>query len=518
MPRKAVQDRDLAGLPPSGGRTTSLRSRVTFSILLLSGLMQITLGVIVALYQNASTERLFNTRIGLRLADMANRIEGLGRVPNADDLKRLESESLRFILFDYVAITLHGADGELIASTQPPNASINQSLIEAATPQPTFLAPREEVRIVADEPEMPARFGFRSVRLADGQRAVLVLAAGDQNAREFTASTTRLLLVAILGALTASTLATWLIVGRVLAPLLRIGSLANLVRPEQLVFDSASPHDLPPERIEELASLRHELESARVRLREAFAAQDRFISNVSHELKTPIAVLLTEAQTLSPAELGPAGEEFARSATEEMKRLAAIIESFLLLTRIRVGKALPRDQRFSIVEATMDAVAHCERLASQHSVVLVPEAVDDVGLEHEITGDPTLIQVMIEGLVRNSVRFSPSGSRVRITVAIEGGTHAAIRVRDEGPGIPDEIRAVLFERFVQARAESQRGRGTGLGLSIAQGIAELHGGVISFENHAPRGCTFTIRIPLARGPKLPSTAAAQGNSTGTAAA
>lgn len=482
---------------PAAGRTTSLRSRVTLSILLLSGLMQITLGVIIALYQNASTERLFNTRIGLRLADMAKRIEGLDHVPDGPDLKRLESESLRFILFDYVAISLYDGQGRLLASTQPPSETFTPEVLAAAGSEAAFLAPREYVAVVADEPPMPARFGYRSVVLHGGGRGVLVLGAGDQNAREFTASTTRLLVVAIFGALTASTLATWLIVGRVLAPLLRIGSLAALVRPEQLALEGGIMPDAGPERIEELAALRHELEVARVRLREAFAAQDRFISNVSHELKTPIAVLLTEAQTLDPMGLGPAGEEFARSASEEMKRLAAIIESFLLLTRIRVGKALPREQRFSIVEATIDAVAHCERLAHQHTVSLVPVALNDAGLEHKIAGDPTLVQVMIEGLVRNSVRFSPAGGQVRITVAIDHGAFAVIQVRDEGPGIPEEIRAVLFERFVQARAESQRGRGTGLGLSIAQGIAELHGGRISFENHAPRGCTFTIRIPLA---------------------
>ncbi len=478
-------------------RPTSLRRRVTFSILLLSGLMQITLGVIVALYQNASTERLFNTRIGLRLADMSTRIETLKALPTVTDLKRLESESLRFILFDYVVIAVFRTDGTLIASTQPAADTSLHPIVLEATPTARFLAPREFVPLVGDEPPMPARFGFRTVRLADGTSGVLVLGAGDQNAREFTSSTTRLLLVAIIGALTTSTIATWLIVGRVLAPLLRIGSLANLVRPEQVVAESGSQPELPAERYEELATLRTELEMARNRLREAFAAQDRFISNVSHELKTPIAVLLTEAQTIRQEELGPAGEEFVRSSIEEMKRLAAMIESFLLLTRIRVGKAVPIDRRFSIVEATMEAVAHCEKLAHQHGVTLLPKASDGAGLDDEVTGDPMLVQVMVEGIVRNAIRFSPQGEKVEISVGLEGESHVLIHVRDHGPGIPDEIRTTLFERFVQAASETERGRGTGLGLSIAQGIAELHGGFIRFENQSPRGCIFTVRLPRA---------------------
>jgi signal transduction histidine kinase len=502
------------------GRTTSLRWRVTLSVLLLSGFLQVTLGFTVALYQNSSTEALFNTRIGLRLADMASRIEALERTPTAGDLKRLESDSLRFILFDYVAITLHDDLGRVLASTQPELDAVPADLLAAAGRSPTFFAPREFRRVVADEPAMPARYGLRAITLVNGERAVLVLGAGDQNAREFTQSTARLLLVSILGSLAAATLATWLIVGRALAPLVRIGSLANLLRPEDLVTDSSAPPDLPPERIEELATLRRELEAARARLRDAFAAQDRFISNVSHELKTPIAVLLAEAQTINPANLGTEGAAFARSAADELRRLASIIESFLLLTRIRFGKAFPREQHFSIVEAVTDAVAHCEKLASQHGVRLLPIALPGASLEHEIAGDPTLVEVMVEGLIRNSIRFSPIGECIRVTVAIERSSiearaQAVVQVCDEGPGVPEEIRAILFERFVQAREESQQGRGTGLGLSISRGIAELHGGTIAFENHEPQGCTFTVRLPLVHPPEADAQSSAPASQGGT---
>jgi signal transduction histidine kinase len=477
-------------------RARSLRQRVTLSILLLSALMQVGLGIVIAAYQNASTERLFNTRIGLRLSDMATRLESLEYLPSTADLRRLETESLRFILFDYVSIAVFASSGELIASTHPPSDVIDASLLAGVEQRTRFVAPKAEVNLVSGEPPMPARFGLQRITLANGQSAVLVLGAGDQNAREFTASTTRLLSVAIIGSLATSAIATWLIVGRALAPLLQIGSLAKLVRPEHVVTEGSTQPELPGERYLEIAELRSELEVARLRLREAFAAQDRFISNVSHELKTPIAVLLTEAETLNQSELGPAGEEFVRSSIEEMKRLAAMIESFLVLTRIRVGKAHALDKRFSIVEATVEAVAHCEKLARQHGVSVLPIAAEGADLDVEVVGDPMLAQVMVEGLVRNAIRFSASGDRVEVRVERRGES-ATVQVRDNGPGIPEEIRSRLFERFVQASSEAQRGRGTGLGLSIAQGIAELHGGIISFENRSPVGCTFTIRLPVA---------------------
>jgi signal transduction histidine kinase len=107
---------------------------------------------------------------------------------------------------------------------------------------------------------------------------------------------------------------------------------------------------------------------------------------------------------------------------------------------------------------------------------------------------------MIEGLIRNAIRFNPQNAPVRIVLKRLDEATAVVSVVDEGSGIPDEIRDSLFDRFVQARSETERGRGTGLGLSIAQGIAEMHGGRIWFTNGAAGGCTFSARLPLRRVP------------------
>ncbi|MDZ4755684.1 MAG: ATP-binding protein [Phycisphaerae bacterium] len=485
----------MTTLLPSAGRQFSLRWRVTASIVLLTALMQLTLGIVVGLYQEDSTERLFNTRIGVRLDDIAHRIEALDHVITSADLERIQTEAVRFVLFEQVALALYHEDGTLVASSAEP-PPLPQSIIAGAlaTSASQFVAPVEPLQLDPDHPPMPTRFGVKRVTIADGSVAVLCLGAGDRYAREFIASTTRLLVVSILGSLIATVVATWLIVGRVLQPLMRLGTLATRLQPEQLERDD----DLPGDRIHELESLRIELASARERLRRAFAAQDRFLSNVSHELKTPIAVLLTEVQTLNHASLGPAGEELAISVSEEMRRLGAMIESFLLLTRVGVGKAAPADHRFSLVEPVIEAVASCQSLARQHGVALVPTIDPTLSLDDEVVGDPTLIRIMVEGLLRNALRFSPSGGSIALQLSRGAGSDALIGVLDQGPGIPVEIKDSLFDRFVQARSEHERGRGSGLGLSIAQGIAEMHGGRIWFENGEQCGCTFFVRLPVAR--------------------
>ena len=476
-------------------RPVSLRSRVTLSIVLLTALMQATLGVVIALYQRDSTERLFNTRVNVRLEDIARRIEALPRVPRNEDLLGVEKDAVRFVLFEQVSLAIYAPDGTVIASTSPPPTALVVPLEETLRSNASqFLAPAEPMQLAGDEQPIPTRFGFKRVRLADGTSAVLGLGVGDRYAREIIASSRELLVVVIVGSLIATSIATWIIVGRVLQPLMRLGLLATRLQPEQLERDD----ELPLDRIQELESLRLELASARARLRSAFAAQDRFLSNVSHELKTPIAVLLAEVQTLDATKLGPAGQELASSVSDEMRRLGSMIESFLLLTRVRAGKAAPADRRFPIVEPCIEAVAACEGLAHQYRVALQPSIEPTISLEDEVVGDPTLVRIMIEGLIRNAIRFTPPGAPVRIVLGRLDDATAVVSIIDQGPGIPDEIKDSLFDRFVQARSETERGRGTGLGLSIAQGIAEMHGGRIWFANGTSSGCTFSARLPLRR--------------------
>jgi signal transduction histidine kinase len=243
-----------------------------------------------------------------------------------------------------------------------------------------------------------------------------------------------------------------------------------------------------------IRTLERDLAEARARLRDALAVQDRFISNVSHELKTPISVVLTEAQTIQVSELPAEGQRFVQSVTDEMRRLSRMIQSFLTLARLHGGRTLEHTRTCIVNEFVMDAIAGCTPLARRAGVTLIPELAECEG-PLIVTGEMDLLQTLVDNLIRNAVRFSPAGSPVQVRVTMDA-PDCVVTVRDSGPGCPEDLLDKVSGRFVQVPMAGLPGRGNGLGLSIAQGIAELHGGRITVINVPAGGCEFAVRLPV----------------------
>ncbi|MCA9298281.1 MAG: HAMP domain-containing histidine kinase, partial [Phycisphaerales bacterium] len=247
----------------------------------------------------------------------------------------------------------------------------------------------------------------------------------------------------------------------------------------------------------EIEELTAELNASRARIREAFAAQERFLSNISHEFKTPIATLLTEAQTIDRSGLGEEGLEFVELAEDEMRRLGRLVESFLTLTRVRDGAGVTKPKVCPANELVMDSVEDCASMAEQHAVRLVPELADgEDAFDAMLMGDPPLLQTMLNNLVRNAIRFSPREGRVFVTARLTDDRFE-IAVRDQGPGLSADLLDHVFDRFVQSSDEVRRERGHGLGLAIAKGIAELHHGDIHVRDPDEGGAEFMVWLPLA---------------------
>jgi len=289
----------------------------------------------------------------------------------------------------------------------------------------------------------------------------------------------------------AAMLAAWLIAGRALRPLDRLAAAARAVSPTQLGerFDPASSD-------KEFLRLAEELNSALARIEFAYRSQDQFLSNVAHELKTPLAVLLTEAQV---ARLGPRREadalDFLRHAEEELKRLSRIVESFLVLARARA--ATDRSLAAVAVHDLVLQAVQDGRLQAQECGVRLVANLGDAGdgmPEPLVAGDSDLLQTMIDNLVRNAVAHSPRGSSVAIDSGREGRTHW-IAVRDRGPGIPTGDKDRVFERFVQVKRDGEGPRGTGLGLAITRDVARVHGGTIRIEDRDGGGSSVVITLP-----------------------
>ena len=325
---------------------------------------------------------------------------------------------------------------------------------------------------------------------AGGRRRVAVAVITDPLLDQVLARTRRIVLLSTPLALLAAAVSAWFVAGVAVRPLFRLRQIAQRLRPDSLQdrvqFGSTAS---------EVARLQDELNRALDRLNAGYQVQERFIANVSHEIKTPIATILTESQTLpGKADLPEAVRSFIQSTQEEMRRLGRLVESFLLLARVRDGKTtIATSRTVDVNDLLMEAYEACLPAAEQQGVILVPQLLEGPDDEATIQGDAALLRTLFENLLRNAIRFSPRGERVKFSAGLTGTT-LRTRVRDFGPGIPADLVGQVFERFAQSKAERRLGRGSGIGLEIAKGIAELHGGDLTVENCIDVGCVFTATL------------------------
>ncbi len=480
----------MTAAAPRGARLhgLSLRAKLTLWFLGISVAIQLALSLLLLIYQRASVGSYFDYRLRHRAERMAEAIGQVSSDLTDDRLRTLSDEARRFVLSEAHVYTLYAEDGRIAASNLRPAVEAAEIGLGSRTaPSEVFLLDIQGLRGMEDPSQ--ARAVLLPVRTLDGARYTLLMAISDSYYRSIMQQTARVILLSLpVGALAAA-VAGWLIGGLAIRPFVHFRRLSETLAPESIERDVS-----PTPASREVVELERDLQETRAKLRSAFAAQDRFVSSVSHELKTPIATILLEGQTLHTAEMPPEAQRFVGSVTDEMRRLGRMTESFLTLARIRSGNAIPNPRPSEANEFVMEAIADCSRFARQSGVTLAPElAEDDRPLP--VSGDAELLRVLVDNLVRNAVRFSAPGGAVVVRVIPEDG-RVAISVRDRGPGIPPELLDRLFDRFVQGPDQSSRVQGHGLGLTIAQGIAELHGGRITVRNLDEGGCEFTVTLPL----------------------
>ena len=206
-------------------------------------------------------------------------------------------------------------------------------------------------------------------------------------------------------------------------------------------------------------------------------------------------MLLTEAQVLKRRGARTEDHErYAASVEEEMRRLGTLVDSFLTLARVEADPAHFEPEPVNVYDVLLDSVQHNHALARLHGVKLLAQ-LGHTETAPEVEGDARLLGAMLDNLIRNAVRHSPRGSTVEVECA-EAGGEVAFFVRDQGPGLPEEIRARVFERFARGPQDPSRPRTTGLGLAIAREIVQLHRGSIAIEDREGGGCTFAVRLPL----------------------
>lgn len=476
-------------------RRRSLRRKLTLWMVIVWGVVHGTLALVILLYERNAVDHFFNARLSARSIDIAAAVEPFLPEIKDDDLARIASNHSRFVMGEGFELVVYAPDGTPLAASRRPAPDLSQIAEDGGPEVGAGLAFQSRVLKVSEGEGTAPRVRAIVMNVPSDRAAGyrLLVGTGDTYARRMIRRLREVLVASVLAGLVGAAVAGWLISGLATEPLRRL--LESMQRMNPGTVGTAVDMQGGSE---ELAIVRRELDAMRSRMQAGFRAQERFISNVSHELKTPISVLMTEMQTLPRLEKAPDElREFIQSVREELGRLGGMVDSFLLLTRVRDGKPLTAAAGSYLVnELIMDSVESCAQMAGMHSVVLSPSLLaDEADLDLQIRGVPDLLRTMLDNLVRNAIRFSPANGRVEVGALRQGGK-VRIVVRDHGPGIPPEMIDKVFDRFAQASSEERRGRGHGLGLEIAQGIAELHGGSIKAENCEDRGCRFTVTLPV----------------------
>ena len=267
----------------------------------------------------------------------------------------------------------------------------------------------------------------------------------------------------------------------------------------QTSFDRVAQGDLEADITEnayrETMLLSQSVQKSLSKLKAVDQSRQEFVSNVSHELKTPITSIRVLADSLMGMEDVPVElyREFMTDISDEIDRENQIIED--LLTLVKMDKSADSQMNIEQVNINTELELVLKRLrpiAKRKNVELVLESIRDVTADV----DRVKISLAVTNLVENAIKYNRDSGMVRVTLDADH-KYFYVKVADTGIGIPEDDLEHIFERFFRVdKARSREVGGTGLGLAITKNVIQMHHGIIDVESTPDEGTTFSMRIPL----------------------
>ena len=256
-------------------------------------------------------------------------------------------------------------------------------------------------------------------------------------------------------------------------------------------LDNDAYQELQP-LLQRVDAQRSELEEQNRELEQAVALRREFTGNVSHEMKSPLQVIGGYAELMESGMVAPEDvPRFAGLIRSESQAMRELIDDVLSLSRL--------DERAEGSRVPIDLEGLCRRSAQRLEAAASERGVSVRLLlrrDIEVLGDPAMIEQMVYNLVSNAIKYNREGGLVLLQLESDAGS-ALISVEDEGPGIPEELRERVFERFFRVDASRSRDTGgTGLGLAIVKHVAESQGGSVTVGESHLGGAAFTVSLPL----------------------
>lgn len=334
---------------------------------------------------------------------------------------------------------------------------------------------------------IPQRIRASEVVGQSGQTEVLLVVRSLAEANQLLTTTASVLLVGTAVLMVAATVLGYGLARTALRPVREITAAARLLSEHDL--HRRIELDLPADELGDLADTFNQMLA---RLETAFDSLRRFTADAAHELRAPLALIRTEAEvTLNRPRSAAQYQASLATILSEAERLGRMADQLLMLARAEAGALAPQMSDVRLGQLVLDTVGLWLPWAAERGVSLISETAD----QGSVRGDPDLLRRLLDNLIDNAIRHSPTGGRVVVSSKMVERSWELV-VADSGPGIPDAAKAAIFERF--SRADQARARetgGAGLGLALCQAIAQLHHGSITLEDEPGGGARFLVRLP-----------------------
>jgi two-component system OmpR family sensor kinase len=299
------------------------------------------------------------------------------------------------------------------------------------------------------------------------------------------------------GTLLAS-LAGVAIAARAMRPIANLTATARRIsttRDPSLKMPEPAVDDEVGELTRTLEEMLRSLDAARTERERAMQRQREFVADASHELRTPLTSVLANLELLQASLPNPEqaeDREMVDSALRSSRRMSRLVADLLLLARADAGRHGER-HRCDLAGVAGDAAAEVAPVVRDHELRI------DNPRPTFVLGNADELHRMVLNLLDNAANHTPPGCRIELRLGSEGG-EAVLEVADDGPGIPPEQRAQVFDRFVRGEGPADRaaGPGTGLGLAIVRSVVDSHEGSVEIAESDSGGALFRLRIPLAK--------------------
>ena len=327
-------------------------------------------------------------------------------------------------------------------------------------------------------------FSLVAVNEESGSQRYTLQLAQDRSSDERVERNFAILFIIVLsGSVLASAFIAIVVTKRGLRPLREMTQSFGRIGPTHLK-EPVTPADWPRE-LQPLAIAFGEMLK---RLDESFTRLSQFSADLAHELRTPIANMIGEAQVaLTRDRTAAEYRDTIESAVGECERLSRIVDNLLFVARVDAAREPIARKQFDARAAVEKIAAFYQTIADVHHVTI------DCSGEAQIYADPDLFERALGNLLDNALRFTPENGSIQIALS-ERDVDVEVAVTDNGCGIAPEHLPRVFDRFY--RAESSRSSdGAGLGLALVKSIADLHGGSASIHSEVARGTIVTLRFP-----------------------